>query len=473
MYLIRKLFAATSLLLLLIIFANPPNSLNAASPTPILYVDSPQGSSYVATSVGENIVIQVKVYTVTNLVACQFKLSFDPTLLTCLSKSTGSLFPPTPYSTVNVDNNQGIISAYLQTSGNPASGSGSLFKFTFNATYGTAYPQPKDTCILQISDDSLYTYAMQSIPHTTLSGTYNSPYASPNVTLTLNMDKNRYLFEEKINVGGSFTGNGYPIKDALVAVEIKNSDGILVAQRTLATSTFQVPCPLRITALAPCTSDGLPQKVFPVGSIAHFNVTVTNTGGAGNLNALIALNPYDSSNASLGVAYWLTTIASGATVSWLPGIPLDNTASSGQAMVYASVLTGFVENGGVAESLESSAEFTISQSSQGSSAHVDLPPQGSYQTLLDFHIGQTPGIFTVYAGVAYMGKHAAQSTQIQMSIGGDINGDGVVDLRDLVLLALAYGSVPGDRRWNPAADINGDGVVGLQDLVWLARDYGK
>lgn len=52
--------------------------------------------------------------------------------------------------------------------------------------------------------------------------------------------------------------------------------------------------------------------------------------------------------------------------------------------------------------------------------------------------------------------------------------DGARDLRvsllDMVLLANAFGSRPGDSNWNPNADINGNGVD-LSDLVLLANHY--
>jgi hypothetical protein len=56
---------------------------------------------------------------------------------------------------------------------------------------------------------------------------------------------------------------------------------------------------------------------------------------------------------------------------------------------------------------------------------------------------------------------------------GDINGDGKVSLVDLVSLAVAYGSMPSDTRWNPNADINGDGQISLADLVLTANHYGQ
>jgi hypothetical protein len=56
---------------------------------------------------------------------------------------------------------------------------------------------------------------------------------------------------------------------------------------------------------------------------------------------------------------------------------------------------------------------------------------------------------------------------------GDLNGDFNVTLADLVILAQAYGSVPGDPNWNPNADIDGNGTVGLSDLVIMAQHYGQ
>jgi hypothetical protein len=67
-------------------------------------------------------------------------------------------------------------------------------------------------------------------------------------------------------------------------------------------------------------------------------------------------------------------------------------------------------------------------------------------------------------------------------IPGDINGDGKVNLQDLVLLALAYGShranyhyqgEPASPNWNANADIDSNGAVGLTDLVILATHYGQ
>ena len=52
---------------------------------------------------------------------------------------------------------------------------------------------------------------------------------------------------------------------------------------------------------------------------------------------------------------------------------------------------------------------------------------------------------------------------------GDVNGDGKLTLRDAALTLRAFGTRPGDRRWNPDADLNNDGIVGLVDLLIVGR----
>jgi hypothetical protein len=58
-----------------------------------------------------------------------------------------------------------------------------------------------------------------------------------------------------------------------------------------------------------------------------------------------------------------------------------------------------------------------------------------------------------------------------VTVTGDVDGDFAVKLADLVILARAYSSKPGDQSWNPNADIDGNGLVGLSDLVILSRHY--
>lgn len=56
---------------------------------------------------------------------------------------------------------------------------------------------------------------------------------------------------------------------------------------------------------------------------------------------------------------------------------------------------------------------------------------------------------------------------------GDVNHDGLVDIRDIAIVAKAYGSYPGSPTWKAEADINGDGKIDLKDVAIACKNFGK
>jgi hypothetical protein len=64
---------------------------------------------------------------------------------------------------------------------------------------------------------------------------------------------------------------------------------------------------------------------------------------------------------------------------------------------------------------------------------------------------------------------------------GDLNGDGVVDIYDAILLADSFGShgpnhdysgEPASPNWNADADLNGDGIIDIYDSIILCSHFG-
>jgi len=55
----------------------------------------------------------------------------------------------------------------------------------------------------------------------------------------------------------------------------------------------------------------------------------------------------------------------------------------------------------------------------------------------------------------------------------DLNCDGKVDIKDIAIVAVAFGSYPGQPKWNPIADINGDERIDVKDIARVAVDYGR
>jgi hypothetical protein len=60
---------------------------------------------------------------------------------------------------------------------------------------------------------------------------------------------------------------------------------------------------------------------------------------------------------------------------------------------------------------------------------------------------------------------------VKLKLIGDVNGDGKVDINDLMAWDAAYGSKLGDPNWNIQADINGDEIVDNQDGQLIVQNY--
>ena len=122
--------------------------------------------------------------------------------------------------------------------------------------------------------------------------------------------------------------------------------------------------------------------------------------------------------------------------------------------------------------------------SLGTQTISNLPPQNT--TVLTFYwnpTGQQPSSKALHVvsanttGVPFdfntTNNYLTSPVRVMIKLFGDIDGDGKINLSDLVLLTRAYGSTPGSPLWNPEADINNNGRVDLSDLVTLATNYGK
>ena len=55
----------------------------------------------------------------------------------------------------------------------------------------------------------------------------------------------------------------------------------------------------------------------------------------------------------------------------------------------------------------------------------------------------------------------------------DLNNDGVINILDISIIAIAFGSTPENPNWNEMADLNNDQIINILDISMVAKEYGK
>jgi len=68
--------------------------------------------------------------------------------------------------------------------------------------------------------------------------------------------------------------------------------------------------------------------------------------------------------------------------------------------------------------------------------------------------------------------YTANIISFQTQSTGDLNGDGKVNVFDLVIAGKSVNSYPGHAKWKPAADVNRDNRIDVQDLDYIKTRFG-
>jgi hypothetical protein len=62
---------------------------------------------------------------------------------------------------------------------------------------------------------------------------------------------------------------------------------------------------------------------------------------------------------------------------------------------------------------------------------------------------------------------------VKVRILGDVDGSGMVDIQDIYIMALSFGTTKGSEGWNPDLDLNQDDWIDIEDLYLVALNYGR
>jgi len=90
------------------------------------------------------------------------------------------------------------------------------------------------------------------------------------------------------------------------------------------------------------------------------------------------------------------------------------------------------------------------------------------------HVYANVDNYTVILNVTdSQGLWSTATADITVKLMGDLNGDCVVNILDLAIVARAYGTRPGDEYWNPIADVERDGEINILDISKVAKEYDQ
>lgn len=268
-----------------------------------------------------------------------------------------------------------------------------------------------------------------------------STLSYPQFKITVNADKPSYNTGERVEIYGEVTLDSDPVENVMVALEVRDPSATPILTRTAETN-----------------SSGMYSVSF----------TLTSENQLGTYSAHVSCN-HNGEEA---------TNSSSFNLEHVPILELtvetnSDTYEPAETVIISGIVT--YDNSpvkGVLVAVEV-------QDPDGTAIAVRVlgtEEQGDYLLTLQLSPEFERGEYKVYATASYEDKKAVDCTTFELARAPyltDINGDGKVDIIDLASVAVAWGTCPGDPRWNPKCDIDGNGVVNIMDIALVALDFGK
>jgi len=204
------------------------------------------------------------------------------------------------------------------------------------------------------------------------------------------------------------------------------------------------------------------------------------TGSDGIWDHSYTINENNRDNYPLAILWPPVPPAFNATVAIVP-----NTLNLGNMARYVTAFIEFPEGYNLSDVNASSvmmnntvsvAPETTSIGDYDNNTIPDLMVEFNRTAVSEFILseGLTTGNVTLtVTGKLNNGNPFQGGAVIRVRMPGDVDVDGKVDGRDVALAAQAFGSCPGDPRWNGVADENEDNRIDGKDIVLIALNFGK
>jgi len=263
-------------------------------------------------------------------------------------------------------------------------------------------------------------------------------WSSPTLKVTVHTDKTSYDVKEDINVYGDVKVEGTPVFNVTVALEVRDPTASPLIVRTLNTDalgeysiTFKLP------------HDAL---------TGTYTVNASCNYGAERAANTTSFNLVEASTLVVTVTVGRSTYAPGETIE------IYGEATQADVPVAGALVAVEVQD-------PKKTPLVIRV--------LETDADGLYSLSFRLPTGSPVGTYSVHASASYEGQEAVVDAtfQVKQEISADINGDGKVNILDVALVALAWGSYPGHSRWDPRCDLDGNELINIIDIALVAVEY--
>jgi hypothetical protein len=420
-------------------------------PASILECSGQAGSATVAVSppsitasVGQDFIVDINISSVSDLYGWEFYLGWNSSLLSLVSVSEGPFLKSggNTFFTyfLNTTDEHVVVDCTLEGQIPGVSGDGTLATVMLNTTNVGECPLNLYNADLRDSSDA-------SIPSQAVDGNFTSMLNDVAVT----------------NVTASPTA---VLPGTIVNVNVTVQDE----------GNSEV---FNLTAYANSQTIGTQQVSLNSGDSGNLSFAWNTTGyGKGDYNISASLSlPLGEVNTgnSTGTANTPVTILTpGHDIAVIGLIPLKTVVGQG----YNMSIEVFVKDYGVfSETFNVTAYLNTTLVG---TQMITLASAKEAELLFDNStVNMTKGKYNVSASAGPVSGETNTSDNsrvdglVIITIPGDLNGDGSVDIYDAIILAKAFDSTPSSSNWNPNADINGDNAVDIYDAIIVATNFGK
>jgi hypothetical protein len=421
-------------------------------PAFILECSGQAGSAIVAVSppsitasVGQDFSVDINISSVSDLYGWEFYLGWNSSLLSLVSVNEGPFLKSggnTYFSYyLNTTGEHVVVDCTLEGPIPGVSGTGTLATVTFNTTNAGECPLNLYNVDLRDSSDT-------EIPCEAVSGNFTSMLhdvavtsvtASPTAVLPGNIVNVNVTVQDEGNFAEVFNLTAYANSQAIGTQQVSLNSGDLGNLSFTWNTTGYGKGDYNVSASV---------------SLALGEVNAGNSTGMANASVTILTPGHDVAVIDLNPSK--TVVGQGYNISIEVSVQ-DFGVFSETFNVTAYLNTTLVGTQMVTLASAEEAEVLFNNST------VNMT-KGKY------NVSATAG---PVSGQTNTTDDSLSDGLVIVTIPGDINGDGTVDIYDAILLAAAFGSTPGSPNWNPNADIDGDGIVDIYDAIILASNYGQ